>query len=134
MRKLSKKYQTEKSKLSINLAEARSNLERAIDSYNEKLQELFEEIKGAEADYNQALQECRQFCADRAQEMQDYYDERSDAWQEGDAGESYTQWKDDWEAFDNVDDIDIEQPDSLEYPDELGDQQNMFDDLPDEVG
>ena len=48
-------------------------------------------------------------------EMENYYDERSEKWQEGDAGSAYSDWKDNY--GNEFDAVEIELPDELEMPD-----------------
>ena len=56
---------------------------------------------------------------DIVSEMETYYDERSEKWQEGDAGSAYADWKGEWEGLDCatvdlVDEPDCSLPDDLE--------------------
>lgn len=44
-----------------------------------------------------AITELDEFRAEIAEEMQAYFDEKSEAWQDGDAGGSYANWIGQWE-------------------------------------
>jgi len=79
------------------MAEEQSNVKEKLDSLNAKIREAGEWAEGLFSD------------------MQSYYDERSDKWQEGDAGQSYDAWKSEYESLD-VDEVDIEFPEDLEVP------------------
>jgi hypothetical protein len=66
--------------------------------------------------YNGALETLKAIYADIATEARDYYEERSEKWQEGEAGEQYSAWLDTLENAD-LEDIDLELADDLDEPD-----------------
>ncbi len=75
-------------------------------------------------DYNNTIALINDFADNIKQRQQDYYDERSDNWQESDRGMEYEDWKSEWESFEELDAIecpefvDIEEfenlPDSMD--------------------
>lgn len=78
--------------------------------------------------YNGAVGDAETFRDDIAQEMQDYWDERSERWQEGEAGLAYEAWIDAWTG------ADLEMIDCPELPDEPETAHaDALDELPEEV-
>ena len=66
--------------------------------------------------YKAAVEEAKAFAERIAEEMTNYFDDRSEKWQDGDAGGEYQSWKDEWENadLDSVEEIvkpDINMPD-----------------------
>lgn len=51
-------------------------------------------------EYNETLAEAGGFVEDLSSQMEDYYADRSEKWQEGDAGSAYSEWKDAFGQFD----------------------------------
>lgn len=50
--------------------------------------------------YNAKLREVETWRDEITADMENYYDEKSEKWQEGDAGSEYSEWKDEWNGFD----------------------------------
>lgn len=69
------------------LSEAKAEAEALIEATNAKLAELADAANAARDEALSALD-------DAATEAETYYDERSEKWQEGDAGQAYSEWKD----------------------------------------
>ncbi len=103
-------------------------VEEAIDQYNQTMQEAWEKIEEAVSSYNEAIAQASEFKEEVYSEAQEYYDERSEKWQESDKGQSYQEWIDEWEA--DLDEIEVEQPDELEVPDM--EASDSLENLPDE--
>ena|SRR5215469_9890749 len=97
------------------LREAASELEAAIEAYNEALEPLRERIEGALDHYNEKGSELRAVYLDIHAEAQAYYDDRSERWQEGDAGEEYQEWLDKLENLE-IEELDIDMPEPLDRP------------------
>lgn len=93
-------------------------LSSVVDSLNDLLQ-----------NYNEILDEVDSFREDLVRQMEEYYDERSERWQQGEAGESYSEWKDVYAGIDLSEVPEIETPElpEMEHTDYL-------DELPDEPG
>jgi hypothetical protein len=92
-----------------------------------RLQELRLELERADAAirdsvlrYNDTLEELTGWLADRNAEITEWYDQRSERWQDGEAGQQYAEWA---EAFD---------PDALESiePEGLDANATVLDYLP----
>lgn len=117
MKKLSKPHETERSEHVANLREAQTSLEAAVEAFNSGLEELAQPVADAVERYNEALANAREFCEGVASEMESYYDERSEKWQDGDAGSNYSAWKDAWDDAANADDIAVDMPEPIEMLD-----------------
>jgi hypothetical protein len=70
-----------------------------------KLNELEKRINATVEEYNGIISSINQFAEDIQQRQQDYYDERSETWQESDRGCDYESWKDEWESFEPLEEI-----------------------------
>jgi hypothetical protein len=115
MKKLSRKQEIQKQELAEKMAAAKEGLEVEINAYNGVLQEAWERLEEALSKLNEAIQEAEEFRVEIAGAQEEYYDERSERWQEGDAGQAYQAWKQDWEM--ELSEVEMEQPDDLEMPD-----------------
>jgi hypothetical protein len=102
MKKLDKKQLEEKKELVTKLGLAKTAIEEALAAY--------EELR----------EEAQEFVDNCASDMSDYYDERSEEWQEGDVGSTYSEWMEQWQDLTLVE---IDLSDELETID-------SFDELP----
>lgn len=84
-----------------------------IDECWDKFVAAHEEIQNAIGEYNGVIATVTEWRDDLVQQMQDYQGERSDRWQEGDAGQAYQSWIDEWE---NLDLSEVETPDMPDQP------------------
>jgi len=109
MKKLSKVQNTELQTHLDALAEKKTAIETAWEEFEEKHGALAEAI----GEYNLALASVIEWRDGIIQEMSDYQAERSDKWQEGDAGQAYQEWIDEWEGLDLTE---IEVPELGEMP------------------
>jgi hypothetical protein len=95
----------------------------AVREVREKINALITgELNPAIAEYNGVLADATEFRDEIVGRMDDYISERSEKWAEGEAGESYTSWKDDWEAVsldDMEDENELEIEEGCETADEL---------------
>lgn len=70
-----------KADLSARLSSTRELLDRAV------------------SDYNEVLQEAKEFAESIAEGIQEYIDGKSEKWQEGDAASAYSEWQSAWAEF-----------------------------------
>ena len=84
MNKLNKKQSKELAKHQSDLTDAAEAIEEAVEAYAT------------------AADEARAFAESIHADQQAYYDERSEKWQEGDAGTAYTEWMELWETAENA--------------------------------
>jgi hypothetical protein len=123
--KLAKNEEAQFEKLKSDVSEAYGKVEETVNNYIEEEAKLREPIDDELALYNQALAELRSFVNDVASNRRDEFDEKSDAWKEGDSGSAADEWISTWEN------ADLEEV-TLTYPDQLQlDFENQADtDLP----
>lgn len=119
MNKLNKTQQATHSSLVDKLSTERTAVEEKIAAFNEKRSELWAEVTASLESFNTALAEARDFRDGITGDMESYSGDRSERWQEGDAGQAYESWKDTWESA-NLDDIDLDEPSEPEEPDFSG--------------
>jgi hypothetical protein len=110
MKKLSKTQQGELDEWVRKLAIAKQNIDDAFT----KLEETHGELKGAVDEYNGVLSEVTEWRDGITGQMEEYQGERSDKWQEGEAGEQYQSWLDAWTGID-LDEVEYD--DLPELPD-----------------
>src|SRR5215469_7379384 len=110
MKKLSKAQAQEWSDLIKKVNEAKDDLDGAWGRVESAVEDANTEV----TKYNDALGAAAAFRDEIVGEMDDYMSERSDKWQEGEAGEAYSAWKDEWEGLDLDEIADIDIPDQPE--------------------
>lgn len=101
-----------KLKLALQLTEAGEDLQEAIRRFNETLHTASAEIQNLQGRFNELVQEAQGFVQSIHDEQETYRDERSDRWNESDAGQSYGAWMDAWDA--SLEEIDLDLPDEIE--------------------
>lgn len=104
------------------MAEAWSAVETAIETYDSVASETWSEVDGKQKELAATIQEANNFINEIHSDMESYYDDKSDRWYESERGESYLEWKDQWEEeleFEEVEqpgNLDFYQPDSIDMP------------------
>lgn len=128
MKALNKTQQGEKIELAAGLRQAEDDLNLAIASLNAGLEALKAPVIAAKEAYNAAISDAKSWAETIQADMESHYDDRSEKWQESDAGSAYCDWKDAYGL------ADLEDQD-LEFPAEMEDMSNgfgdMVEDLPD---
>lgn len=120
MNKLSKTQIEEKDSHATSLSEKRTALAAAVDAFNERMAEEWANVEASLVSYNDAVEAAEGWRGEIESEQSDYFDNRTEAWQEGDKGQAYTSWKDLWaEAWEPVelskpDDLDLDADDLAE--------------------
>lgn len=114
--KLSKEESDLRSDLVKQLNDQHGELEQAINDYNSATGELRGPVEAAIAHYNEVLAKANSFCEQVCMRGEEEYEEKTEKWQESDAGESAQEWLSEWEQID-MDEIEIEWPDELDMPD-----------------
>lgn len=90
-----------------------TDLEMAIDAFNEALAKAWEPLEAALSNYNDAISEANVFAEGIVSDMQEYSEGKSDKWKEGDRGTAYSAWMAQWDEslyaceLSKPDDIDI---------------------------
>jgi len=77
-----------------------------------QLDELHQKVVDAAVALNAARSEFEQFREEKVAEMESFFEERSERWQESEKGEAYRQWITEWEreVLDEVDEAPEEYP------------------------
>ena len=113
MKKLTKNQIAQHTKLSAELHLAHDELEGAITKYNEKVAAAFAELEPVVAALNAKIFDANTFTKEIHDEQQSFFDEKSEKWQEGDAGSTYTDWMNTWEVSD-LEEVELDIPGELE--------------------
>jgi len=112
MKQLSKVHKARRDEIVAALTEKATVVEDAWARLTEAHDDLTEAIEA----YNEALADAVGWRDDMAQEMQDYFDERSERWQEGEDGTAYGEWINEWQVADLEELVTPELPDEPEFP------------------
>lgn len=103
------------------LRDADNELRQAVETYNTCVSELWNKhVAPAKENMNALIALASEWAeAEIASDIQNYYDERSEAWQEGDAGQAYTAWLEEWQGAGwlPTDGIELDEPEALDEPD-----------------
>jgi len=131
MRKFSKAQAQAVSDAIDACGEAATALEKAVSNYNTEMESLKTAVSDAVETYNEKVGLLKGVYEEIGSEARDYYDERSEKWQEGDAGATYLEWV---EALENpdLDEIDFTEPDEIDI--DVPDFSSMDGLPPDEPG
>lgn len=130
MKRLSKTQIKEKANFISALTEAKEKLDKAIEDYNSAIDREYMKVDAAIAAFNSEVGAFNEWRDGLHDEMQNFYDDRTDTWRDGDAGQSYSEWMDQWNA--EWAEIDQAEPDKLEV--DIGeDPENLDANYPDEA-
>jgi hypothetical protein len=99
---------------------ARDELVKRLRDAAEKIEDEIDNVNAIIEQYNHVLTDVETFRDEVVGEMETYYDERSEKWQETDAGSSYQDWKSQFEALD-IDQLEQLELDDLRLADDLED-------------
>ena len=118
-----------KQELAKLLGTTANEITQAVLKINADLTAARESIDTLTGRYNELVQEANDFMASVNEQQKSYFDERTDAWQGGDAGVSYQYWLEEWSNdLDELDEIAL--PDEIEEPEFVA--ADIFGDLPDQ--
>lgn len=110
MKKLSKPDVAELNEIVEELNSAAEAVSTAIEQANEKVGEANDAIN----EYNACLEKATEYRDRIVGQMEDFFSEKSEKWQEGDAGSAYDEWKSEW---DNIDFAEVDQIEEVKAPD-----------------
>lgn len=94
--KLSKADLTKRSELAAELRKAAQDIAERAEVAHDAVEDLNEAISA----YNATLADVQAFRDEHREAWQDEYDDKSEAWQEGEKGEAVSSLISDWEALD----------------------------------
>jgi DNA repair exonuclease SbcCD ATPase subunit len=125
--KLDKAQTERKAEIISRWREAQENLAREVETFNEKMRDAFRDVETARDEYNSALADALSFAEDVATDAQEYFDNKSEKWQESDKGAAHTDWMDTLSNF-GAEECNLDTPDDLEAPSD--DDVSLFEELP----
>jgi uncharacterized protein YukE len=114
MKNLTKEQSTRKAQIAQAMAEVESDLQNAIDQFNEQMTALYAPIEELQGRYNELIAEAQGFIETIHEQQEAYSEERSDSWHNGDSGQAYRDWMGEWNL--DLEEIEIDTPDPLEEP------------------
>lgn len=114
MKNLDKTQSAALSDLIARLRAKSESLIAAVRELNDTILTAGAAVTTALENYNAVVEEAEQFRGEIQTEQQDYWDDRSEKWQAGDAGGAYESWKDSWSN--SLDPIEIALPAEIEDP------------------
>lgn len=116
MKKFSKEQLDSIEKAVSDVRDAERDLNDEIKMFNEHMDGFRSDVELAIEKYNNKLASLKEVYTGLAETAREYYDERSEKWQEGDAGQAYSDWCDEMENVD-LEPINIELPEEVNEPD-----------------
>jgi hypothetical protein len=128
--KLDKQELASKAELIEELTAQRSNLDGAIEAFNDALTTARDALQAAIDDYNDKLEGAREFAGEIAAQADSDMSDKSERWLEGDRGQNAEAWKSEWENA-TFEPIEIDMPDEISC--DADDHAEMLDQLPDEM-
>jgi hypothetical protein len=116
MKKLSREQMKEYADLNARLHDAYARLDAPIARFNEAVAKAYAELQlqPEVVHLNETVEAVNSFIETVHADQQDYYDERSEGWQDGDAGSTYDDWMSAWEL--EVGEVEFEEPVPMEPP------------------
>lgn len=113
------------------LSTAFQDLEMAVEAFNNGLEKLWnEQIVAAVDAYNEKLIAAREWAQGIADDAQNYIDEKSEKWQEGDKGQQVIAFAESWREF-SPEEIELDKPEELSL-DDIEQHSEELDQLPED--
>jgi 2-succinyl-5-enolpyruvyl-6-hydroxy-3-cyclohexene-1-carboxylate synthase len=114
MNSLSKTEQKEQEAHGAALEAAKGKLEDAISAFNAEMLSLFENVQAATEEYNEVVDQANGWRDDIHNAQEAFFDEKSERWQEGDRGENYSSWAEEWDNA--LEQVEVDCPDEIPMP------------------
>lgn len=129
MKKLNKAQMELLRKLREEVRSYQDDLEAEIHAFNEHLDVRREKVESALSDLNTKIEEANSFIEEVRSEMESYFDEKDEKWQEGEKGEAFQSWMQEWDnELETLDEIDF--PEHIDVTLAVAD---TFDQFPEEI-
>lgn len=90
-------------------------LAEAIETYNAAVAEAKIDLQDAVDTYNEIVQDAQYFITEIAEAKRGEYDDKSERWKEGEAGELASEFVDVWEGIE-MEPIDLDIPGDIDQP------------------
>ena len=127
--KLTKEQRKQLDHFQSALAAERRRIQEKFDDLMESIRADIRTANARSADYNALVKQAQAFVTEIAEDHRDAYDEKSERWQEGDAGQAALAFVEAWE---NVD-LDEIEPIQILMPDPPSFGEAALKDLPEEA-
>jgi cysteinyl-tRNA synthetase len=127
MKNLTKEQSSRKAQIAQAMTEVESDLQNAINQFNEQMTAMFAPIEELQGRYNELIAEAQGFIETIHEQQEAYSEERSDSWHNGDSGQAYREWMGEWNL--DLDEIEVITPNPIEDP--ALDTADLLRDLPD---
>lgn len=98
------------------LQEAAEILQSSVVEFNSEVERAWEQVTSALETYNEALSNAREFAEDIANNIESFYDEKSEKWQESDRGSAVRSMQEEWAALD-TEEVTLDAPVAVNEPD-----------------
>jgi len=119
MKRIDKSTSLELAALLTAASDAADELDTAINKYNDAITPFADEVREALTSYNNARADLVARYQELGSDARDYYDERTERWQDGENGQQYLRWVEAFEEFD-IDEATLDLPENgLELPNEV---------------
>lgn len=119
----------ERDRVSALLQERYTELENAIEAYNGAIEDLKTPVTEALDAFNEALSDARVLRDEIVSDADEYIEERTERWQESDAGQAVQAYKHEWE-YAEIDEVEVEFPEQIEAADR---DAEILENLPEEA-
>jgi predicted nuclease with TOPRIM domain len=96
-----------------------------MEGFDEQIREAYAEIESEQAVYNEACTQAKETVDELYTEMETYFDERSDEWQEDDTGTAYSEWMGNFEL--DFDEVEVDIPEPYNYAEIGAEMENFLD-------
>jgi hypothetical protein len=93
-----------------------SEIDQAVDAYNEGASRLRAPVVEAIEKYNEAAGEAKEFAESVATRLEGEFDERSEKWRDGDKGQAAAELRDAWQEME-MEGLELEWPEDLAVDD-----------------
>lgn len=114
MQRIGNRHQERLDELKERLAGLHSELETAVERFNQALRDMGEQVSAALTAYNEAVQEAQDFADEVQMDMADYHGNRPEKWQESERGQMFETMMGEWEV--TLEEADIDLPEEIEIP------------------
>lgn len=111
MKGLGKKQRARHTELWGELDEAEDKLQAALDRFKEAAETVWDkEVQPALDELNEIREKANEFIVEVTGDAENYYNDRTEKWQEGDAGQALETFRGTWENGE-MDPLELEMPD-----------------------
>ena len=113
MKKLSKEQIATRDKIVQELSDAKAALGDAINQFNDTLRDAWEKVQEQIEKYNAVIDDAKAWAEDIASEIQSFIEDKSEAWQQGDRGQAYEEWRSSFETVE-LEEVELEAPEEID--------------------